>query len=92
MIAKFSMYNRHYYHTIALLQVTFILTQYNCNDCLDCVHINHILGARNGKNKEILIDLTNTKVEKPQAKRKAQPSQEKNSKQHKIENDNIGNF
>ena len=47
---------------------------------------------RNGKNKEILIDLTNTKVKNPQAKRKAQPSQETNSKQSKIKNDNIGNF
>ena len=45
-----------------------------------------------GKNKEILVDLTNTKAEKLQVKRKAQPSSGKNSKQHKIENDNIENF
>ena len=41
---------------------------------------------------EILIDLTNMKAEKPQLKRKAQPSLSKNSKQCKIENDNIENF
>ena len=51
------------------------------------------LGVRNSKNKENLIDLTNTKAEKPQAKRKAQqPSSSKNSKQRKIENDNIDKY
>ena len=53
---------------------------------------DHILGVRNSKNKEILIDLTNMKAEKLQAKRKAQPSLSKNSKQYKIENDNIENL
>ncbi len=51
-----------------------------------------ILGTWNGKNKEILVDLTNIKAEGSQQKRKAQPASNRNSKKCKIIEHNSENY